>query len=79
MEHDTAGDPVSGCKWTRKTTKKVAKQLKRAGINVSPKTVGKLLKNMDYSLRVNIKTLESGLRKPPDPRKRDLLLLGGDG
>jgi hypothetical protein len=72
MEHDTAGDPVSGCKWTRKTTKKVAKQLKRAGINVSPKTVGKLLKNMNYSLRVNIKTLESGLRKPPDPRKRDL-------
>ena len=72
MEHETAGDPVSGCKWTRKTTHKIAQQLKRAGICVSAKTVGKLLKDMNYSLRVNIKTLESGLSKPPDPRQRDL-------
>jgi hypothetical protein len=57
MEHETAGDPVSGCKWTRKTTAKVAKQLKRAGIRVSPKTVGRLLKQMK--------------RNPPDPRERD--------
>ena len=68
MEHETAGDPVSGCKWTRKTTLKIAQQLNRAGIRVSPNTVGKLLKNMNFSLRVNLKTLESGLRKPPDPR-----------
>jgi hypothetical protein len=34
--------------------------------------VGKLLKKMDFSLRVNLKTLESGLSKPPDPRERDL-------
>jgi hypothetical protein len=71
MEHETAGDPVSGCKWTRKTTAKVAKQLKRAGIRVSPKTVGRLLKQMNFSLRKNLKTLESGLRNPPDPRERD--------
>jgi len=72
MEHETAGDPVSGCKWTRKTTLKIAQQLKRAGIHVSANTVGKLLKNMNFSLRVNLKTLESGLRNPPDPRERDL-------
>jgi len=72
MEHETAGDPVSGCKWTRKTTLKIAHQLKRAGIRVSANTVGRLLKNMDFSLRVNIKTLESGLRTPPDPHDRDL-------
>jgi hypothetical protein len=72
MEHETAGDPVSGCKWTRKTTQKIAQQLKRAGIRVSANTVGKLLKDMDFSLRVNLKTLESGLRNPPDPRQRDL-------
>jgi len=72
MEYETAGDPVSGCKWTRKTTLKIAKQLKRAGIQVSANTVGKLLKQMDFSLRVNLKTLESGLSKPPDPRERDL-------
>lgn len=72
MEYETAGDPVTGCKWTRKTTKKIAQQLKRAGIQVSGNTVGRLLKNMDFSLRVNLKTLESGLRNPPDPRERDL-------
>jgi hypothetical protein len=72
MEHDTAGDPVSGCKWTRKTTGKIAQQLKRAGIHVSANTVGKLLKKMNFSLRVNLKTLESGLSNPPDPHERDL-------
>ena len=72
MEHETAGDPVSGCKWTRKTTLKIAQQLKRGGIRVSANTVGKLLKNMNFSLRVNLKTLESGLSKPADPRERDL-------
>ena len=72
MEHETAGDPVSGCKWTRKTTGKIAQQLKRAGIRVSAKTVGRLLKQMDFSLRLNLKCLESGQSKPPDPQQRDL-------
>jgi hypothetical protein len=71
MEHETAGDPVSGCKWTRKTTRKIAQQLKRIGIAVSANTVGRLLKKMDFSLRMNLKSLESGLRNPPDPRERD--------
>lgn len=71
MEQETAGDPVSGCKWTRKTTDKIARQLSRTGIKVSPKTVGRLLKEMHFSLRVNLKTLESGISKPPDPKVRD--------
>lgn len=72
MEHETAGDPVSGCKWTRKTTGKIAQQLRRAGIRVSAKTAGRLLKQMNFSLRLNLKCLESGQSKPPDPRQRDL-------
>ncbi len=72
MEHETAGDPVSGCKWTRKTTAKIAQQLKRTGIRVSAKTVGRLLKQMNFSLRLNLKCLESGQSKPPAPRQRDL-------
>jgi hypothetical protein len=71
MEHETAGDPVTGCKWTRKSTKKIAQQLKRVGIIISPNTVARLLKDMKFSLRVNLKTLESGLRNPPDPETRD--------
>ena len=71
MEHETAGDPVSGCKWTRKTTAKIAQQLKRLGIRISANTVGRLLKQMNFSLRMNLKCLESGMRKPPDPHQRD--------
>ncbi len=71
MKYETAGDPVSGCKWTRKTTGKIAQQLNRAGIRVSSNTVGRLLKKMDFSLRINLKSLESGLRNPPAPRQRN--------
>ena len=42
MEHDTAGDPVSGTKWTRRTTAKVADELASAGIEVCPSTVAGL-------------------------------------
>ena len=71
MKYETAGDPVSGCKWTRKTTAKIAKELNRAGIEVSANTVGRLLRKMKFSLRMNLKSLESGTRKAPDRRKRD--------
>jgi len=71
MEHDTAGDPMTGLKWTRKTTQKLADELARHGILVSAKTVGRLLKGMRFSLRVNLKTIESGIKNPPAPKDRD--------
>jgi hypothetical protein len=55
MVYDTAGDPMGSLRWTRKTTEKVSQELRKAGINVSPKTVSRLLQDMDYSLRVNHK------------------------
>ena len=57
MEHHTAGDPISGLKWTHKTTQKISHQLHKAGLNVSPKTVARLLKGLKFSLRVNHKKL----------------------
>jgi len=60
MEHETAGDPISGLKWTRKTTEKISGELRTLGIAVCPNTVGKLLKDLGYSLRVNHKKLSSG-------------------
>ena len=57
MERETAGDPISGLKWTRKTTDKIARQLKRLGIAVSRNTVGRLLRQMNYSLRTNRKRI----------------------
>ena len=57
MAHETAGDPVTGLKWTRRTTAKVAAELHRLGIDVCPRTVARLLKAMGFSLRVNHKKL----------------------
>ena len=57
MQHETAGDPMTGLKWTHRTTAKIAGQLQALGIKVSDRTVAKLLKQMDYSLRVNHKKL----------------------
>ena len=31
MERETAGDPISGMKWTRKSTEQIARQLKPVG------------------------------------------------
>ncbi len=59
-------------KWSRRTPDKVARQLGRLGIQVSATTVARLLKRlMGYSLRVNHKKVESGVRNPPDPKQRD--------
>jgi hypothetical protein len=57
LEHDTAGDPISGLKWTRKTTEKIADVLQQIDIPVSPNTVARLLYQMDFSLRVNRKQI----------------------
>jgi hypothetical protein len=71
MKYDTAGNPISGLKWTRKTTKKIAAELRSVHIVVSEKTVARLLKQMGYSLRVNQKSIESGGKTSIDPQDRD--------
>jgi len=63
MKHETAGDPMSGLKWTRRTTAKIAAELHAFGIQVSDRTVAGLLKKMGFSLRVNHKKL-SGSSHP---------------
>lgn len=60
MKYETAGDPMSGLKWTRKTTQKIAEELKSVGIEVSKTTVGNILKKLGYSLKTNTKTISSG-------------------
>jgi len=44
LDRDTAGDPMTGLRWMRKTTTKVATQLSRLGIQVSARTVARLLR-----------------------------------
>ena len=61
MEYETAGDPMTGLKWTRRTTEKIATELAvYGGIEVSPNTVARILKELGYSLRVNHKKISSG-------------------
>src|SRR5713226_10258050 len=57
VEDTTAGDPVSGLRWTRKSTRNLAKALRRLGFRIGAVTVGRLLKVKKYSLRTNRKRL----------------------
>jgi hypothetical protein len=52
----TAGDPITGLKWTRKTTRKLARRLRRK-FKVGRTTVARLLQLQRYALRANRKRL----------------------
>lgn len=75
MQYDTAGDPMTGLKWTRRTTAKIARELQALGIVVSDRTVAKLLKQMDYSLRVNHKKLAESSSEQRDAQFARIALL----
>ncbi len=66
MEHETAGDPITGLKWTRRTTRKISEQLGYVGLDVSPRTVARLLKNLGFSLRVNHKKVSHSTASSED-------------
>lgn len=68
MERDTAGDPITGLKWTRSTTAKISQELSGLGIAASPRTVARLLNKMEYSLRVNHKQLARVCKIRPKDR-----------
>jgi Rhodopirellula transposase DDE domain len=59
LEHDTAGDPITGLKWTHRTPEKIAQVLSQLGFPISANTVARLLHRMNYTLRVNHKELAS--------------------
>ncbi|MBU2637935.1 MAG: ISAzo13 family transposase [Nanoarchaeota archaeon] len=60
MENDTSGDPMKHLKWTTKSTGNVADELKEKGYIISADTIGRLLKQENYSLKANRKSKESG-------------------
>ena len=57
LQHDVAGDPITGIRWTRRTTEKIATELATLDIQVCPRTVGQLV----------------GLRKRPENLLVDLV------
>jgi hypothetical protein len=64
LEDATAGDPITGLKWTKKTSHTISRELKCQGYQVSDDTVRRLLKKQGYVLRANRKRLSK--RKDPD-------------
>jgi hypothetical protein len=54
----TRGDPESPLRWTCKSVRMLAGELRRKGHAVSHQTVAELLHGMDYSLQANQKKLE---------------------
>jgi hypothetical protein len=56
LQDATAGDPIRGTKWTRKSLRQLVKELRRKKISVSYETVRRLLlTTLDYSLQGNRK------------------------
>jgi hypothetical protein len=58
VEPTTRGDPQSPLRWTCKSTRKLAEELKAEGHDVCHRTVAALLADLGYSLQSNLKTRE---------------------
>ncbi|MGH2388131.1 MAG: ISAzo13-like element transposase-related protein, partial [Chloroflexota bacterium] len=56
---ETAGDPMSARKWVRSSLRALSARLTAAGHPVSPPTVGRVLKDLDYTLHGNRKQVEA--------------------
>jgi hypothetical protein len=58
VDPTTRGDPMSPLRWTCKSTRALAEELRRQGHDVSHQTVAVLLRCLGYSLQANRKTRE---------------------
>jgi hypothetical protein len=65
LKDATAGDPMTGTKWTRKTIRALSRELGKKGLRVGRDTVRRLLKAKRYVLRGNRKRLT----RDRDPRR----------
>lgn len=69
LKDATAGDPITGLKWTRKTCRKIAAGLKRKGFQVEHSTIPRLARLLGYTLRGNRKRLS---RKQDERRDQQM-------
>jgi transposase len=60
VEPVTRGDPESPLRWTCKSVRRLAEELKRLGHSISYPVVAELLHELGYSLQANQKTREGG-------------------
>lgn len=64
IEPHTRGDPMSPLRWTCKSIRTLARELKAQGYQVGSTKVAELLKTLGYSLQANRKTIEG--KQHPD-------------
>ena len=64
LEPTERGDPMTPLRWTCKSTRVLARELKSQGFHISSTKVGTLLKSQGYSLQSNRKTVEG--KQHPD-------------
>lgn len=74
LQDSTAGDPITGLKWTRKTSRKLARELMRKGFKIGHNTVSRLANHLGYTLRGNKKRLS---RKQDARRDSQMHYLAG--
>jgi hypothetical protein len=58
LQESTAGDPMALLRWTAKSLRTLATTLKQQGHPISHSTLRRLLVDLHYSLRGNVKSLE---------------------
>jgi hypothetical protein len=70
---ETAGDPMTTQKWVRSSLRTLSTKLEAAGHAISPPTVGRLLRKLDYSLHVNSKKIEASSNHPDRNQQFDYI------
>ena len=70
VDDATAGDPIRGLKWTKKTSRNLSRTLKRQGYPIGPDTVRRLLQQQGFVLRANRKRLNKQQNPDRDRQMR---------
>jgi len=72
VDPDSRGDPMTPLRWTSKSLRGLAEQLRTQGHHASATVVGRLLHEAGYSLQVNSKTLEGAQHPDRDAQFRHI-------
>ncbi|MCI0553599.1 MAG: ISAzo13 family transposase, partial [Anaerolineae bacterium] len=75
MEDASAGDPITGLRWTRKTLRALEQALRRKGFKVGFVTIRRLLRKLHYATRVNRKRLTREQKPERDRQMRYVVRL----
>ena len=69
LEGDTAGDPMSEKKWVRLSLEQLSQKLQGVGQSASPPTIARVLGELGYALRANVKSKEPSSDHPDRDRQ----------